>query len=237
MNSENMAFIECVIFLLMLNLSLCDRYEPKPDDNAPSVQVSHYDCSKMTANNLYSLNQVRHCKMAPQKFQMNDVKLTKYTKLFRTEINATICRTKHQRNRFYCAVHDHFSMDIEQPPLTSGIDLTREQCKQASERRSLTLFDRKLTFEKSKKETHQKWIGDMKGDYVNECEGYEWITKDTFESNIQDITMKVRIKDRNLFNRNDQFLPCDLDELGCESTSLDFTPIHANPLKNLYYHF
>ena len=31
----------------------------------------------------------------------------------------------------------------------------------------------------------------------------------------------MRIKDGKIFNRNDQLLPCDLDELGCEITSLD----------------
>ena len=216
-----MAILECVIFLLILNISTCDKYEPKLDDIAPSVQVSHYDCSEMTENNLYSLNQVKPCNMAPQNIQMNDVKLTMYTKHFRTEINATICRIKHQRNKFYCGMHDHTSMDIEQPQITSDIDLTPEQCKQASEGRSLTLFDHKLTFEKGKKEIHHKIIGDKDGDNRNECDGYEWITKDTFESHIQDITLKVRIKDGKIFNRNDQLLPCDLDELGCESTSLD----------------
>ena len=146
-----MAIIECVIFLLILNMSICDKYEPKLDDIAPSVQVSHYDCSEMTENNLYSLNQVKPCNMAPQNIQMNDVKLTMYKKHFRTEINATICRIKHQRNKFYCGMHDHTSKEIEQPQITSDIDLTPEQCKQASEGRSLTLFDHKLTFEKIKK--------------------------------------------------------------------------------------
>ena len=141
-----MAIIECVIFLLTLNIFVCDKYEPKPDDIAPSVQVSHYDCNKMTENNLYSLNQVKPCNMAPQNIQMNEVKLTMYTKHFRTEINATICRIKHQRNKFYCGMHDHTSMDIEQPQITCDIDMTPEQCKQASEGRSLTLFDHKLTF-------------------------------------------------------------------------------------------
>ena len=221
MNSEKMASLECVIFLLILNISICDKYEPKLDDIAPSVQVSHYDCSEMTENNLYSLNQVKPCNMAPQNIQMNDVKLTMYTTHFRTEVNATICRIKHQRNKFYCGMHDHTSMDIEQPQITNDINLTPEQCKQASEGRSLTLFDHKLTFEKGKKEVHHKIIGDKDGDNSNECDGYEWITKDTFESHIQDITLKVRIKDGKIFNRNDQLLPCDLDELGCESTSLD----------------
>ena len=142
-----MAIIECVIFLLMLYIFICDKYEPGPDDIARSVQVFHYDCSEMTENNLYSLNQVKPCNMAPQIIQMNDVKLTMYTKHFRTEINARICRIKHQRNNFHCGMHDHTSMDIEQPQITRDIDLTPEQCKQASEGRSLTLFDHKLTFE------------------------------------------------------------------------------------------
>ena len=156
-----MAFIECVIFLLVLNISLYDKYEPKRDDMVPSVQVSHYDCGEMTQNNLFSLNQVKPCNMAPQNIELNDVKLTMYTKHFRTEINATIRRIKHQRNRFYCGMHDHTSMDIEQAQITSDIDLTPEQCKQASKGRSLTQFDHKLTFEKGKKETHHKWKGDV----------------------------------------------------------------------------
>ena len=101
MNSEMMAIIKRDIFFLILNISLCDKYEPKPHDIAPSVQVSHYDCSAMTENNLYSLNQVKPCNMAVQNIQMNDVKLIMYTKHFRTEINATMCRIKHQGNNFF----------------------------------------------------------------------------------------------------------------------------------------
>ena len=149
----------------------------------------------MTENNLYSLNQVKPFTMALQNFQMNDVKLTMCTKHFGTEIDATICRIKHQRNKFHCGMHDHTSMDIEQPQITSDIDLTPEQCKQASEGRSLTLFDHKLTFEKGKKKIHHKRTGDESEYYRNECDGKGWITKDTFESHIQDVTLKVRIKD------------------------------------------
>ena len=159
--------------------------------------------------------------MAPQKNEMNDVKLTMYTKQFRTEINATVCRIKHQRNRFYCGMHDHTKTDIEQAQITNEIDPTPEQCKQASEGRSLTLYDHKLTFEKGKKETHHKWKRNVDRDNHNECIGYEWITKDTFESHIQDITPEVRIKDGRKINRNDQLIPCGLGELGCGSTSLD----------------
>ena len=153
--------------------------------------------------------------MAPQNIESNDVKLTMYKKHFGTDINATICRIKHQRNRSYRGMHDHTSTVIEQPQITKDIDLTAEQCKQASEGRSLTLFDHKLNFEKGKNGTHQKWIRGLNGDYVNKCKGCGWINKDNIERHIQDITLKVRIKDGKRYNRNDQLLHCDLDELGC----------------------
>ena len=112
---------------------------------------------------------------------MNDVKLTMYTKHSRTEINATNCRIKHQRNKFHCGMHNHTGMDIEQLQITNDIDLTPEQCKQASEGRSLTLFDHKLTFEKSKKDVHHKWTTDKSEDYRNECDGKGWTTKDIYK--------------------------------------------------------
>ena len=111
--------------------------------------------------------------MAPQIIEMNDVKLTIYTKHFPTEINSTICRIKHQRNRFFCGMHDHTSMDIEQIQITRDIDLTPEQCKYASEGRSFIPFVHKITFEKGKKETHHNWKGNVNGDYFNECKSHE----------------------------------------------------------------
>ena len=42
----------------MLNISICDKYEAKLDDIAPSLQVDHYDCSEMTEINFFSLNKV-----------------------------------------------------------------------------------------------------------------------------------------------------------------------------------
>ena len=67
--------------------------------------------------------------MAPQIKEMIDVKLTMYTKHFRTEFNAIVCKNKHQRNRFHCGMHDYTSMDIKQPQITSDFDLTTERGK------------------------------------------------------------------------------------------------------------
>ena len=150
--------------------------------------------------------------MVPQNIEINGVKPTMYTKSVRTEVNATFGRIKHQRNIFFCVMNVHTSMDTEQPPITCDINVTPEQCKQASKRRSLTLFDLKLTFEKGDKETQNKWKEDVKRDYIQKCKDSEWITKDIFESHKQDITQKMRIEDDKIFKQKDQLIPCDLDK-------------------------
>ena len=156
-------------FLLDAKHFLICQIRTQTGQYCTSVQVSHNDCSDMTENNSFSLNQDKPCNMAPLKIEMNNVKLTMYTKHFRIEVNATICRIRYQRNRFHCGKHGNSSMVIEQPQKTSDIDVTPEQCKQASEGRSLTLSDYKLTFEKGKKETRHKWEGNVNGNYVNGC--------------------------------------------------------------------
>ena len=112
-----------VTFILMLSINLiyADKRQPKPDDIAPTVTVSHQDCSEMSENIIYSLNQVKRCNVSPKNIDMSYVKIKMYTKHFRTQINATICSVKHQRNRFGCEMHDHSSIDIKQrllPPIS-----------------------------------------------------------------------------------------------------------------------
>ena len=93
---------------------------------------------------------------------------------------------------------------------------------QVSRRREIIHpFIHKLTFEKGMEGIHHKWEGDVNRDHVIECNGDEWITRDTFEGHIQDVTLVMRIKDGKIFNRNDQLLPYDLNVLGYGSTSLD----------------
>ena len=101
--------------------------------------------------------------------ELNNVKLTKYTKYFSTEINAKNCRIKHKRNSFYRRLDDCTGMGIEQSQVTSDIDPTPQQCNQASGGRSLTLFVGKLNFEEGMKESHQKSDGNAYGEHDNAC--------------------------------------------------------------------
>ena len=73
---EKMAFFESVVFLLMLSFSLCNKYKPKRDHIASSVQKSQFDGSGMKVNHFYSLNRVKPCNMAPKNFAMNLVHKT-----------------------------------------------------------------------------------------------------------------------------------------------------------------
>ena len=48
-----------------------------------------------------------------------------------------------------------------------------------------------------------------------------WITRDTFLPHMQRTTLKVRMSTGKILSDSAQVLPCALEELGCETTSLD----------------
>ena len=48
-----------------------------------------------------------------------------------------------------------------------------------------------------------------------------WITRDTFLPHMQRTTLKIRMSTGKVFSDSAQVLPCALEEIGCETTSLD----------------
>ena len=62
---------------------------------ASQLKVTHYDCGEMTENNIYALNQVSNCNIALENLGVRRAKITMYTKHFRQEINATVCRVQY----------------------------------------------------------------------------------------------------------------------------------------------
>ena len=58
-------------------------------------------------------------------------------------------------------------------------------------------------------------------DNRNHCTSRGWITRDTFLPHMQRTTLKVRISTGKVLSDSAQVLPCALEELGCETTSLD----------------
>ena len=54
---------------------------PDADQVAPALKVSHFDCSSMTENSLYAINQVRPCHITPEELEVSKATITLYTKL------------------------------------------------------------------------------------------------------------------------------------------------------------
>ena len=82
---------------------------------ASQLKVTHYDCGEMTENNLYALNQVSKCNIAPENLEVSRATITMYKKHFRREINATVCRVKYQSGQWHCGSGDDSSMDATNP--------------------------------------------------------------------------------------------------------------------------
>ena len=77
-----------------------------------------------------------------------------YTKHFRQEINATVCRVKYQTEQWHCGFRDDSSMDAHH---TGGIRIdltvTASQCRTLAKGVSITLKDETLEFRKGVKTT------------------------------------------------------------------------------------
>ena len=102
---------------------------------ASQIKVTHYDCGEMTENNFYALNQVSKCNIAPEKLEVSRANLTMYTKHFRQEINATLCRVKYQSEQWHCGFGDNSSMDAHhRGGITTELTVTASQCRTLARR-------------------------------------------------------------------------------------------------------
>ena len=97
--------------LLMFRSEVGYILVPDADQVAQAPKVSHFDCSSMTQNSLYAINQVRPCHITPEELEVSKGTITLYTKHFRKKLNATKCRIQHQREKWHCGHNDHSSID------------------------------------------------------------------------------------------------------------------------------
>ena len=209
-----------LILVTCYTLSNC-LHNPNLDDIAQRLSVSQNDCGEMSENKLCALNQVRPCHVSPENIEINPAVKPIYTKHFRTELNATMCRLKHSRFKWHCGYHDLASIDSEQNTITSDINLSPEQCQRAREEGKIQILDHSVQFKKGNKIIQSDTNGKKSEENRNHGTGRSWMTKETFESHIQEVTLPVKLRDGTVHNVNGNHLPCKLDVLGCQSTSLD----------------
>ena len=194
---------------------------PEADQVAPALKVSHFDCSSMTKNSLYAINQVRPCHTTPEELEVSKVTFTLYTKHFRKELNATKCRIQHQREKLHCGHLDHSNIDHTIAGITSDLIISPERCRTPAKGATINLQGHWIGAEWDTKTPVVKVSGDPTGSNRNDCNTKVWISRDTFIIHMQETTLKVTIENGKVLYDMGLTLPCALEELGCETTSLD----------------
>ena len=182
----------------------------------------------MTENNLYALNQVSKCNIAPENPEVSRAKITMYTNYFWQEMNATVCRVENQSEQWHCGFGDDSSMDAHHTGgITKDLAVTASQCRTLARGGSITLKDESIEFKKGVKTTvvkHKHFDddgADLSDKYKNEFDSYGWVNRTTFEGHVQDVVLKVRTKDGKVISEDGLQLPFPLEELGCDTYSFD----------------
>ena len=207
--------------ILALTVEVVFNLSPDEDQVAPALKVAHFDCSEMNENTLYAINQVRLCHFLPGKLEISKAKIVLYTEHFRKELIATKCRVQHQPEKRHCGHHDHSSIDHTIAGITSDIVISQEQCRTLAKGKDITLLAHSINFRFDTKNPVVKFCGDTSDDYENECDRRGWITCDTFLPHMQTTTLKVTLENGKVLSDTGLKLPGALEELGCETTSLD----------------
>ena len=215
---------EMTLFLFQY-LVFCSEFTytlvPDADQVAKNLKVSHFDCGAMTENTLYGLNKVRQCQITPEELEISLTKIILYTKHFRKELNATKCRIQHQREKWHCGNNDHSSIDHTTAGVNSDLVISPKQCRSLAKGKSIYLADQFLAVEYDTKDPIVKTDGSTSDENRNHCNVRGWITHDTLLPHMQRTTLKVRMSTGKVLSDSAQVLPCALEELGCETTSLD----------------
>ena len=146
---------------------------------ASQITVTHYDCGEMTENNIYAPDEVPKRNNARENLEVSREQIKMYTKHFRQEFNATVCRAKYQSEQRHCGFGDDSSMDAHHTGGTT-IDSTvmASQCKTLANGCSINLEHETIEFKKGTKTTVVKQNefdnngADLSEKYRNDCDPY-----------------------------------------------------------------
>ena len=180
--------------ILALTVKVVFNLTPDEDHVASALKVDHFDCSAMTENTLYAINQVRPCHITPEELEISKAKPVLYNKHSRKILNATKFRVQHQREKWHCGHHDHSSIDHIVAGITSDIVISPKRCRTLAKGKGITLLGHSRNFGFDTKNPIVKPSGDTSVDYRNECDCKVWITRVTFLSHMQTTTFKVTLE-------------------------------------------
>ena len=122
-----------LVFTIFLFNSLTKTLEVDYTDNeSQELIVSHYDCTKMQDNRMYSLNKVAECKISPENLYIAPAIITLYQKNYRTDLSATMCSVKVHVFWYNCGMFSLTSYVHDQNSITYDMIVTPEICRLAS---------------------------------------------------------------------------------------------------------
>ena len=120
-----------------------------------------------------------------------------------------------------CGHNDHSGIDHTIAGITSDLVILPEHCRSLAKGKSIYLADQFLAGEYDTKDPIVNTDGSTSDSNRNHCNVRGWITRDTFLPHMQQLTLKVRMSTGKVLSDSAQVLPCALEKLGCETTSLD----------------
>ena len=173
---------------------------------------------------MFSLNKVAPCKVQPENIEVTHAYVTLYQRHYRSKVNATICRIKHQSMHFFCNSFDSSGIDARQNMITTDLHLSADKCKSAADRGYLNLGYASIgniPFKVNVKTVTNAHAGKVDGENYNEFDDRSWIKLDTFETYMLNIFLNVNLKDGTVNNWQKNPLSCPVTTNGCKTTSLD----------------
>ena len=127
---------------------------------------------------------------------------------------------------WHCGHDDLSSVDHTITRVASDLAISPEQCWSPSNGIMICLADHYLGVEYDTKDPVVIIDGPNTDTNRNHCDARGWMTRVTFPPHMQKTTLEVRLSIGKVLS---QLLPCALEELGCETSSLD-------PLAYVWYH-
>ena len=85
---------------LLGNVPKATQDEDALDDVSETLKVSHFDCTSMEQDRMYSLNNVAPCKISTENIEILPASVRVYQRSYRTTVLATRCRIKVMPIRF-----------------------------------------------------------------------------------------------------------------------------------------
>ena len=105
--------------------------------------------------------------------------------------------------------------------ITSDLVISSKQCQSIAKGNMIYVAYLFLAVEDETKNPIVITHGSTSDNIRNHCNSRGWITRDTFFPHMQRTTLKVRMSTGKVLSHSAQVLPCPLEELACETNSLD----------------